>query len=106
MPESVSGVDAILDGLRDATRWTWPTVLHGPPSRDPSKDGRVEMVPLDDAVAAVHAAADARTQEIVEEIRDGITMIADNEFEEGANDALESALGLIARRFPNGGTDA
>ena len=57
MPESVSTVDAILDGLRDATRWTWPTVLHGPPSRDPSKDGRVEMVPLDDAVAAVHAAA-------------------------------------------------
>ena len=87
MPESVSTVDAILDGLRErATGWS--------------------CVPLDDAVAAVHAAADARTQEIVEEIRDGITMIADNEFEEGANDALESALGLIARRFPNGGTDA
>lgn len=87
MPESVSGVDAILDGLRErATGWS--------------------CVPLADAVAAVHAAADARTQEIVEEIRDGITMIADNEFEEGANDALESALGLIARRFPNGGTDA
>ena len=62
------------------------------------------VVFVDSAEAAVLAAADARTQEIVEEIRDGITMIADNEFEEGANDALESALGLIARRFPNGGT--
>ena len=87
MPESVSGVDAILDGLRE-------------------KAGKGWLVPLSNAEAAVHAAADARTQEIVEEIRDGITMIADNEFEEGANDALESALGLIARRFPNGGTDA
>ena len=92
MPESVSGVDAILDGLRGAAANDF---IHQKP-----------YVPLADAVAAVHAAADARTQEIVEEIRDGITMIADNEFEEGANDALESALGLIARRFPNGGTDA
>ena len=94
MPESVSGVDAILDGL------------HGKAWNDGAVMRPRLVVHLPDAVAAVHAAADARTQEIVEEIRDGITMIADNEFEEGANDALESALGLIARRFPNGGTDA
>ena len=53
MPESVSGVDAILDGLREKKRW------------HPPADGG-EIVMLADAVAAVHAAADARTQEIVE----------------------------------------
>lgn len=81
----MSDLDAILDGLRDrATGWS--------------------CVPLADAVAAVHAAADARTAEIVDEIRDGITMIADNDFEEGANAALTDLLALVARRFPNGGT--
>ena len=85
MPESVSGVDAILDGLRE-------------------KAGKGWLVPLSNAEAAVHAAADARTAEIVDEIRDGITSIADNDFEEGANAALTDLLALVARRFPNGGT--
>ncbi len=82
MPESVSGVDEPCGCCGGSEACELPARIK----------------------AAVHAAVDARTQEIVEEIRDGITMIADNEFEEGANAALESALGLIARRFPNGGT--
>lgn len=88
MPESVSTVDAILDGLRERkveTPYGYAVVF-----------AAVEE--------AVHAAADARTAEIVDEIRDGITMIADNDFEEGANAALTDLLALVARRFPNGGT--
>lgn len=90
----MSDLDAILDGLREgATRPDDRSITRFDP-----------FVSLADAESAVREARDATVKEIVEEIRDGITMIADNEFEEGANAALESALGLIARRFPNGGT--
>ena len=92
MPESVSGVDEILARLRgrcDAGRvWSGP------------------VVPLSDAVAAVHAAADARTQEIVKALRDK----ADEQDRPGEAflDAItyRVAADFLARRFPNGGTPA
>ena len=79
MPESVSGVDEILDGLRE-------------------KAGKGWLVPLSNAEAAVHAAADARTQEIVE------WLWADAPLREAY--AREMLADEVARRFPNGGTDA
>ena len=84
MPESVSGVDEILDGLRGAAANDF---IHQKP-----------YVPLADAEAAVHAAADARTQEIVE------WLWADAPLREAY--AREMLADEVARRFPNGGTDA
>jgi len=77
MPESVSTVDEILDGLR-----AWPK-------------GHDESL-LDAAVAAVLAAADARTAEIVAVIRSG----------EAAAMGWHSFAVYLARRFPNEGTHA
>lgn len=84
--------EQIIEQLRASTRWTWLTLLHGPPSSDPSKDGRVEMVPLDDAEAAVQAAADTRTREIVD------WLWTDAPLKEAY--AREMLADEVARRFP------
>lgn len=60
MPESVSGVDDLVAGLRKTSK-TFTRPMTGE---------TYEVVTLADAEAAVHAAADARTQEIVAMLRE------------------------------------
>ena len=95
MPESVSGVDAIVKRLREKTHG-----IYG-----------IEFVTLETAEAAVLAAADARTREIMSLIR-----LSDDDLARfqawaeahgsyaGAEAFLEWLPGEVARRFPNEGT--
>jgi hypothetical protein len=89
MPESVSGVDAILDGLRDrATGWS--------------------CVPLADAVAAVHAAADAgRAAGHAADVKLLLDLAGSYQGSPYKLNAIayEMAAKEIAARFPNGGTN-
>lgn len=99
MPDSVGGVDAILGRLRDKA---WGTRR---PEYFKYGDGTVgghsipcDAVPFADAEVAVHAAADAgraeQTQEIVDWLRaDPVEVVR------------VQAADLLARRFPNGGTN-
>ena len=81
----MSDLDAILDGLRGKAV---PTIDEYTAEPDQPH------VPLSDAVAAVHAAADARTQEICDALMD-----------RGFNGDIDAET-FIARRFPNEGTTA
>ena len=73
----MSDMDAILDGLRE-------------------KAGKGWLVPLSNAEAAVHAAADARTAEIV--------ALLEAEYAADGPERYLHEVQLIRRRFPNGGT--
>ena len=88
-------VQEIIDGLRaEAYRPTASSVTQWTP-----------LVELPVAVAAVHAAADARTQETLVGLREQASLIApdaDREAVERAVAYMEAKW--LARRFPNGGT--
>ena len=79
----MSDVDAIIERLR-----AWPT------GHDVSL--------LDAAEAAVLAAVDARTAEIVKLLEDEAD---DSVWSPTTRSAIRAVAGLIARRFPNGGTN-
>jgi hypothetical protein len=92
-------VDAILDGLRGAAANDF---IHQKP-----------YVPLADAEAAVHAAADARTRETLALLDAELAgVLADALHSDGPPLAADDAAAflapyvraLVARRFPNGGT--
>lgn len=105
MPDSVGGVDAILGRLRDKA---WGTRR---PEYFKYGDGTVgghsipcDAVPFADAEVAVHAAADARTQETLA-LREVLYDHAAPTIHRSAwLEGIAHAFNEIARRFPNGGT--
>ena len=78
-------VDEIITGLRVERAW--------------SADEMTTVVPLDSAVAAVHAAADTRTQEIVDALRGTRTPSGRH------SGVFDDAANFVVRRFPDGGTN-
>lgn len=88
-------VEEILNGLR--RRWTYPRDL----------PDATQVVPLDDAVAAVHAAADTRTREILRVLDEEGCWAVQAKNAVACDDGkcpVCAAAEIVARRFPNGGT--
>ena len=116
MPESVSTVDAILDGLRDrATGWSCVPLADAEAAvqaaaerldavtaeRDRWKAETKNMRQLERQINAVkiREAADTRTREIIAWLRDAARASAEIGAEHGA--AFHNlAAAFIARRFP------
>lgn len=113
-------VDEIIDGLRRRGLPVWAPSARLGVGAEPSLDGEI-VVPLADAKAAVRAAVDARTAEIVKMLRprtnDGADIVAigwESMRQAAADgfrdatafyDAIEAMTDEVARRFPDGGTN-
>lgn len=91
-------VDEIIDGLRRRGLPVWAPSARLGVGAEPSLDGEI-VVPLADAKAAVRAAVDARTAEIVKLV-EGYDAYSPTGIMVRNDIAAE-----VARRFPNGGTN-
>lgn len=94
-------VDEIIDGLRRRGLPVWAPSARLGVGAEPSLDGEM-VVPLADAEAAVRSAVDARTAGIVKLLEDEAD---DSVWSLTTRSAIRAVAGLIARRFPNGGTN-